>query len=207
MSKVRYLSCAETSRLLRKALKREFPGVKFYVRSDSSIDVYWLDGPTEKEVKAIAGNYAGQDFDGMIDMRCYWDHWLLPDGTVELAKGPGTTGSRGTIPPQDHPKPHPDAELISFGSSFVFCHRAHSKALLGRVAKKVHEDTGWEIPEIHIGKWWVHGKPRAEEDCAFHTADNRWTPGGEGITRLCDYYNRVLWATSDYEKPEAANAK
>jgi hypothetical protein len=175
MSKSRYLGCAETAKLLRKALKKEFPGVKFYVRSDSSIDIHWCDGPTEKEVKAISDFYAGQDFDGMIDMRCYWDHWLLPDGTVKLAKGSGTTGSAGTIPPQDHPKPHPDAELVSFGSSFVFCHRVYSKSLLDRVAKEVHEDTGWDIPEVFEGQWWVAGKPRKEQVFEFHTADNRWT--------------------------------
>lgn len=208
-SNKRYLSCAETAKLLRKALAKEFPGIKFYVRSDvysggASIDVYWQDGPSEKEARRVAWCYAGADFDGMIDLKTYWYHWLLPDGTVELAKGPGTTGSHGIIYPQDHPKPHPEAELVSLGADFVHVHRACSKALVERVAEKVHEETGWNVPEIHVGRWWVHGKPREEEDCGFDTSDFQKVPG-TNTQLLCDYYNRELWEYSDYEKEEKAN--
>ena len=45
----KYLSCAETAKLVRTALKKNFPGVKFSVRSSvysggASIDVSWMLG-------------------------------------------------------------------------------------------------------------------------------------------------------------------
>ena len=84
-----YLSCAETAKLVRAALKTGFPGVKFSVRSDSyaggaSINVTWTDGPQAAAVKAVTDSYSGADFDGMIDLKTYNSHWLYPDGRVEL---------------------------------------------------------------------------------------------------------------------------
>src|ERR1035437_5418202 len=38
-----YLSCADTARHLRQALRRTFSGVKFRVRSDTSVDNFLLD--------------------------------------------------------------------------------------------------------------------------------------------------------------------
>lgn len=85
-----YLSCAETAKLVRAALKTGFPGVKFSVRSSSyaggaSIDVTWTDGPQEKTVKAVTDAYSGADFDGMIDLKTYSAHWLYPDGSTSLS--------------------------------------------------------------------------------------------------------------------------
>ena len=53
-----WLSTAETAKLVRKALKKAFPGMKFSVRSSnyangSSIDVSWTDGPTMKAVDEV----------------------------------------------------------------------------------------------------------------------------------------------------------
>lgn len=43
-----------SSGAIRKALKREFPGVKFNVRSDTDvIGIEWTDGPTAKAVEAV----------------------------------------------------------------------------------------------------------------------------------------------------------
>ena len=89
----KYLSCAETAKLVRTALKKNFPGVKFSVRSSvysggASIDVSWVLGPTTKEVDAVAGQYASADFDGSIDMETHYDHWLLPDGSAIIKHGP-----------------------------------------------------------------------------------------------------------------------
>ena len=55
----KYLSCAETAKYVRIALKNYFPGVKFSVRSNiysggASIDVSWVFGPTTKEVDTVA---------------------------------------------------------------------------------------------------------------------------------------------------------
>jgi hypothetical protein len=57
---------------IRRELKLRFPGVKFKVTSDSfsmgnSVDVHWTDGPTTKEVEAVADRHAAGSFDGMTD--------------------------------------------------------------------------------------------------------------------------------------------
>jgi hypothetical protein len=85
----RYVSCAETAKLVRAALKAKFPGVKFSVRSHTysggaSIDVTWLDGPTGKDVALVTELYRGSTFDGMIDLRTSHTTLLAsPDGSVE----------------------------------------------------------------------------------------------------------------------------
>jgi hypothetical protein len=124
----RYLSCAETAKLVRAALAKNFPGVKFSVRSNTyaggaSIDVQWTLGPTVKEVDNIAGQYESASFDGMIDMETHYSHWLMPDGSARIESGPGTEGSRGVIPAIE-PQPRPEgAELVSFGAHYVQCAR------------------------------------------------------------------------------------
>jgi len=85
----RYISVADTAKEVRKALKAEFPGVKFTVRSDSysggaSIRVGWVDGPTTKAVRAVTGRYEGATFDGMIDLKSYHTTLVVnADGTPE----------------------------------------------------------------------------------------------------------------------------
>lgn len=54
---------------LRADLKRNFPGVKFSVRSDhNSLTASWDDGPTSRQVDAITSKYENSTFDGMQDM-------------------------------------------------------------------------------------------------------------------------------------------
>lgn len=69
---MKYFTCAETAKLVRKALKEAFPGVKFGVRSSTysggaSISVQWIDGPNEAQVNDVAGKFKGAYFDSMID--------------------------------------------------------------------------------------------------------------------------------------------
>jgi hypothetical protein len=73
MSK-QYLSCAETAKLVRSALKESFPGVKFSVKSSvysggASINVSYVDGPSAAQVKKIVGMFEGSYFDGMTDYK------------------------------------------------------------------------------------------------------------------------------------------
>jgi hypothetical protein len=118
-----YLSCADTAKLLRQALKRTFLGVKFSVRSDvyaggASIDVSWTDGPTTQAVKALADEYAGADFDAMQDLKTYRAPDLVPD-------------------------PEYGVREIHFGADFVFCARAVSDELAAKILDRVrplHDD-------------------------------------------------------------------
>lgn len=77
----KYLACAETAVLVRKALKEAFPGVKFSVRSSTysmgaSMRVEWLDGPNEAQVEAVARTFQGSYFDGGIDYKGSIYHML-----------------------------------------------------------------------------------------------------------------------------------
>jgi hypothetical protein len=130
-----YLSTTETAKLIRAAIKKAFPRVKFSVRSDSysggsSIRVDWTDGPTTKQVNAIASQYEGAGFDGSIDLKYGFTSWLMPDGSAIVADCSGTVGSRGSVAPIHNDKPHADAVLVRFSSDFVFCSRHYSDAVL-----------------------------------------------------------------------------
>jgi len=64
---------ARAAKEIRKILKENFPGVKFSVRSDNysmgnSVQVEWVDGPTEKQVNELVGHYEYGSFDGMQDL-------------------------------------------------------------------------------------------------------------------------------------------
>ena len=78
-----YISVTDTAKLIRKALKAQFPNVKFSVQSKSysmgaSITVYWTDGPTTDAVDKIVKQFEGASFDGMIDLKSY--HSSMLDG-------------------------------------------------------------------------------------------------------------------------------
>lgn len=148
-----YLSCADTAKLVRAALKRNFPGIKFRVRSDNysggaSIDVSWVDGPKPNKVERVAKQFAGGGFDGMIDLKYSWSSWLLPDGSAVVAKDHGTQGSGGMYPAEENAKPDPEAKLVHFGADFVFCNRSHSAAALAQVMAEVCQEWGLLPAEI-----------------------------------------------------------
>ncbi len=127
VTKEKYLSCAETAKLVRVALKKNFPGVKFSVTSSvysmgASIDVRWVLGPTTKEVNAVAKQFESADFDGSIDLQTIKDHWLLKDGSTIIRDAQGTVGSMGYIPPEHNPPPE-GAVPVHFGAHYVQCQR------------------------------------------------------------------------------------
>jgi Large polyvalent protein associated domain 29 len=116
------LSCAETAKLLRAALKEVFATTKFSVRSDNyaggaSIDVRWVDGPTSKDVQRICKQFDGADFDGMQDLKTY---------KTQLVNG----------------KP------IQYGADFVFAKRILPAAFLTKIAQDYCNQFGYEIPRI-----------------------------------------------------------
>jgi len=122
----RYISVTDTAKLIRPALTKRFPGVKFSVRSQSysggaSIHVSWTDGPRAKEVDSIIGGFEGRSFDGMNDLASPQESWVLPDGTADLAYRPDSYG--GSKPAYYSDAPHPNAELVHFGANYVFSNR------------------------------------------------------------------------------------
>jgi hypothetical protein len=159
----KYLSCAETAKLVRTALKTNFLGVKFSVKSrvysgGASIDVSWILGPTTKEVDAIAVQYESADFDGSIDMETRYDHWLLPDGSAIIKHGPGTEGSMGYIPAVSNPMPQ-GAIPVSFGAHYIQCQRRYAEQwenetlLINQIATDMCKLQGiaWNGPNLTTG--------------------------------------------------------
>lgn len=120
---VTYLTCTETAKLVRQALKAAWPGVKFSVRSNryaggASIDVKWTDGPTEYAVKRVTGLYCGATFDGMQDLKEYHQSLLADE--------------------------HGDVREVHFGADFIFQRREVSAELLA-AATGVMEGMGRRI--------------------------------------------------------------
>ncbi len=62
-------SATETAKFVRVALKKNFPGIKFSVKSSTqTINISWTDGPIAKQVQAVTNAFSGMKFDGMQDM-------------------------------------------------------------------------------------------------------------------------------------------
>ena len=155
-----WIDTPEVAKMIRKALRQHWPHVKFSVRSEryaggSSIDIRWTDGPAGSEVDPIAKQYEGSRFDGMIDMATSAGHWLLPDGSVQVAEVRGTEGSKGTIPDYVTDSPHPDAIEVRFSSDYVFCRRevsdreAKKTKALDMINAQCHVENG------RFGNQWV----------------------------------------------------
>ena len=143
MTDTTYIGLADTAKMLRKALAKSFPGVKFYVRSKSyaggaSIDVYY-DGldhydpgvdngtvrnwnwtavykpgmPAKADVEAIASAYGSRGFDGMIDGSYGIKATLDASGDVVGTSSPGSGAFVPAWGDATGPK-------VSFGASYVF---------------------------------------------------------------------------------------
>jgi Large polyvalent protein associated domain 29 len=155
-----HLTCAETAKLVRRALKEKFSGTKFSVRSKTyaggaSIDVSYTDGPTTREVDAVIQKFAGAGFDGMIDLKYHKDHWLMPDGTVQIAHSSGTEGSRGSVPSVLTDPPSPNARLVSFGADYVFSHRSVSDEWRNEVLDEFERVLDRNLPREEREMWRV----------------------------------------------------
>ncbi len=142
------IKTTKVAKLIRAALKEEFPTAKFSVRSHSysmgsSITIYWTDGPVSeyatgplhadhgvKEVKPIARFFAGATFDGMDDSMHYHD----------------TVVGRATV---------------RFGVDFVFTNRDLSGEATARAELEFRRENKALIEElgtgIHSDNWntWV----------------------------------------------------
>lgn len=100
----KYLTCAETAKMVRQALKEAFPDVKFSVKSKTysggaSITVRYMDGPNAAQVEAIAQVFEGAYFDGMIDYKGGLNNMI-------------------------------DGEVVDFGADFIFVNRDYSDAMV-----------------------------------------------------------------------------
>lgn len=152
-----YLTCADTAKMLRGALRSQFPGVKFSVRSDTyaggaSIRVYWTDGPAEDAVRALTELYRGADFDGMTDYKSYHST-LLAD-------------------------PSGDVREVHMGADFVFPSRTMSDEFVAACAERAEFNgrVGYPMQCEGCGDWM------SERDCWTATTVER---GHEHVAFCC----------------------
>lgn len=139
-----YIDAADVAKMVRQDLKKHFAGEKFSVRTDkysggASVTIHWTDGPTGKQVEAIAKKYEGSDFDGMIDLKVSNIHYQNPDGSIDFGGTAGTGGSGGSIPPQDCCPTYPEAKRVHLGADYIFCTRSvtNEESRLETIARRV----------------------------------------------------------------------
>lgn len=126
----KYISCADTAKLIRQALKEAFPGVKFGVTSKTysggaSINVRWTDGPNKAQVEAVAGVFSGAYFDGSIDLK--GSTYAMVDGVQ-----------------------------VRFGADFIFCNREASNTLVAKAIAAVARRYG--IKDVPSAEDWKMGR-------------------------------------------------
>jgi len=178
---MKYLTCAETAKLVRRDLKTNFPKIKFSVRSDTysmgaSIRVFWTDGPTQDQVDSVVSVYESSGFDGSIDLAYGKTSFILKSGEVVHGNSQGSEGSRGSDPTINRDLP-PGAEEVSFGANYVTCSRDISINLEMEVAQKLalqHNITEpIEIVETEYSKYIKYPNVMIGNDW-FNTVIHRW---------------------------------
>jgi hypothetical protein len=142
----------KVAKLIRAALKEEFPTAKFSVRSHSysmgsSITIYWTDGPVDeyatgplhtdhgvKEVRPIARYFAGATFDGRDDSKHYHDTVV---GNASVAFGVDFVFTDRTLSGEATAR----AELEF---------RRENKALIEELGTGIHSDIAhtWVLPPV-----------------------------------------------------------
>ena len=188
----RRLTVTDAARMIRADLKRAFPNVKFRVYQGSgggSINVAWTDGPTAREVDAIAGQYQGAGFDGSIDLAYFVDAWVL-DGKILGHRTTGTVVSRGSVPACGLIPPHDDAELWDLPNVYVWTRRRASVARLTEQVTRLAQQWGMDVPAV--------------SDCAYSGAQVNATREQDlqCWNRTNRYWQELVW----WDDSNAANA-
>jgi hypothetical protein len=134
---MKYISQKDTNTIIRKALKAQFPGVKFRVAGSGggATDIDWFDGPSDNAVYMFTRQFAGATFDGMIDLEStrYGTH---------------------------------EGETVVYGAKYVFTHRgvsdeAHAeiKALIKSWGVEGNAADYFETPvEVYVLKQGLSGR-------------------------------------------------
>ena len=161
---VAYLAAKDVAVLVRAALKKAFPKVKFSVRSDyNKVAVSWIDGPRCREVREIIDQFSFGGFDGSIDMAYSSRNWLLPSGEMETAESIGTCGSMGYVEGYATDFPKAGAVLVGSSVKYMSTNRDMSPEYSENLRKRTVEyygikDDGNSIWRIHhngesLGFW------------------------------------------------------
>ena len=144
----RYIDVVEVARLVRQALKREFPGVPFSVRSSryaggASVHVQWKEGPQADDVKAVVSEYEGARLDGDYSPRSVY-HYLRPDGRAMVAYNPASNAIGAFDPEGEDNRALAQVmpsrfEVVHFGADFVSCYREPSDLEIAEMERQYEE--------------------------------------------------------------------
>lgn len=147
----------QTAARLRVALREQFPGVNFSVRSSrfaggTSIYVGWTDGPTEKAVRVLSQGFRNSAPDALTgDFLDFLEPTLYADREGNL-------------------------EQISSGATFVSEHRSYSDEARAAAGQEIAAAEGDGKPfdakrMYRVRIWTIAGEPAeaAADDCAFET--------------------------------------
>lgn len=172
----KYLSAAETAKIIRGRLTAQFPGIKFYVRSETysggaSIHITWIDGPSTKAVDRVVKPYEGANFDGMIDLKTYVTHWLMPDGTIAIKHAEGTQDARGYLPEIKNEKPEGAVE-VHFGADYIFTNRLYTPGYAKPIIQTLCVERNIQEPPYYENHPFIGKKQRddittLDWDCRF----------------------------------------
>ena len=95
----KFIDVGDIAFLVRQALKSNFKGCKFSVRTDhNSIRVSWQDGPASNAVNEVIGVFQTKGFDGFIDLSYCKKIWIYADGSATTAHVDGTQECGGYVP-------------------------------------------------------------------------------------------------------------
>lgn len=116
----RYISTTDTAKEVRKALRAQWPGVKFSVRKGTGtgsawIRVSWEDGPRYEDVRQVVDRFEGARFNGMTD-----SYDQMPDQLVVT--------TAGELP-----------EVINYVCDGINCDRDFSEQAIRAVARELIE--------------------------------------------------------------------
>jgi len=118
------ISLADTAKLIRAALKKAFPGVKFSVRAKSysmgcSIQVGYNADVATSDVRKVVSVFSSTGFNGMVDASYTKNAWLAPDGTASLAYSHERVDSDGYECRQFYGPHAANCRYVRFGADYV----------------------------------------------------------------------------------------
>ena len=152
----RTIDVVEVAKLVRQALKKSFPDVRFSVRScryagGASIHVRWKAGPHEDHVRALVRKYEGSRTDGDYSPRPV-HHYLRPDGEAMVAYNPPSYAVGASEPAGEDSRKlarvmPADFELVHFAADYVMCFREPSAAEAAEMKRQFDEARALRSPD------------------------------------------------------------
>lgn len=189
---------------IRTTLKREFPGIKFSIRTDyNSVKINWTNGPTTDAVKQFTNRHESGTFDGMTDCPG-WNHTnvfgqVFGECRYVFESRKIDTGATETVA-----RAYCDEQKMPFTSLTQSADRDgwHGRSVadiahdaIGRTTIPTdHKISGIEFrldeDSEHCGQWYATTEPKTEADA--EPTGPFWTPKGALSTKAYPDFLRTF---------------